>query len=273
MGAPLQEDSNHQPLWGFGVLGWSTTGLSRAHLPPDRSLRGRRSLALQLGAWEHNRTTHDFGDSNRSFHYDWADRRNLSTPRDRLSKFLEHLDAIFRTEPEFFPFESKIPGSANLACMVYRDIPEADHVTGVTYGLSEVVHPSWRSARPELIISLQSTDIAWPLAVAEMANRLRGQCPFGYGDIIDFGGKISEESEMSAFLVFTPSILGPNTALGIDVGAEQPINIAGMYPIYGSECALITKMGLEQFWKHPNFDRYDVHRAAVDADRGSSQPP
>ena len=187
----------------------------------------------------------------------------MSTPQDRFSKFLEHLDAIFQTEPEFFPLESKLAGSPNLACMVYRDIPEADHITGVTYGLSEVAHPAWRSARPELIISVQSKDVAWPLAVAEMANQLRGHCPFGYGDVTGFGGRISEESEMSAFLVFTPSILAPDASLGIDIGAEQPVNIAGMYPIYECERAALAEMGLQGFWEHPNFDRYDVHRAAV----------
>jgi hypothetical protein len=149
--------------------------------------------------------------------------------------------------------------------MVYRNVPEADHVTGVTYGLSEVVHPAWRSARPELIISVQSTDLAWPLAVAEMANRLRGSCPFSYGDVIDFGDKISEESEMSAFLVFTPSILAPNVFLNIDVGAEQPLNLAGMHPLYDSERAVLGELGLERFWKHPNFDPYDVRRAVVES--------
>ena len=175
------------------------------------------------------------------------------------------MDAIFQTEPEFFPIESKLAGAPNLACMVYREIPEPHHITGVTYGLSEVVHPAWRSARPELLISVQSTDLAWPLAAAEMANQLRGYCPFGYGDVIDFGGKISEESQMSGFLVFTPSILAPPAALGIDVGAEQPINIAGMYPIYDSERAALAALGLQRFLEHPNFDRYDVHRAAVTA--------
>lgn len=189
----------------------------------------------------------------------------MSTPQDRCAKFLEHLDAIFATEPEFFPIESKLAGAPNLACMVYRDIPEVDHITGVTYGLSEVAHPAWRSARPELIISLQSTDVAWPLAVAELANQLRGRCPFGYGDVIDFGGKICEESEMSAFLVFTPAILTPEGSLGIDVGAERAINLAGMYPIYDSERAALAKLGLQRFWEHPHFDRYDVRRAAVPA--------
>jgi suppressor of fused protein SUFU len=187
----------------------------------------------------------------------------LSNPRDRLAKFLEHLDLIFQTEPEFFPFESKSPGLPNLACMVYRNIPEANHLTGVTYGLSEVAHPCWRAARPELMISVQSTDIAWPLAVAELANELRGTCPFGLGDVIDYAEQVSEESEMSAFLLFTPAILAPAAALGIDVGGEQPLNLAGMYPIYDSERAALTELGLERFLKHPNFDRYDVRRPAV----------
>jgi len=189
----------------------------------------------------------------------------VSNPRQRLSQFLEHLDLVFQTEPEFVPFESKTVGLPNLACMVYRDIPEAEHVTGVTYGLSEAVHPRWHAARPELLISVRSSDMAWPLAVAELANQLRGCCPFGYGEVIDYGQRISDDSEMSAFLVFTPSILAPSAALGIDVGAEQPLNLVGMYPIYESERAALTVMGLEQFWKHPNFDRYDVRRTPVAA--------
>jgi hypothetical protein len=189
----------------------------------------------------------------------------VSTPQDRCSKFLEHLDAVFQAEPEFFPIESKLAGAPNLACMVYRDIPEAEHITGVTFGVSEIAHAAWRSGVPELIISVQSTDAAWPLAVAELANQLRGQCPFGYGDVIDFGGRIAKESEMSAFLVFTPAILAPHASLGIDVGAKLPINIAGVYPIYESERAVLAEIGLQRFWEHPDFDRYDVHRAAVSA--------
>jgi hypothetical protein len=187
----------------------------------------------------------------------------VSTPRDRLSKFLEHLDLIFQAEPEFFPIESRRADLPNLACMVYRNVPEADHVTGVTYGLSEVAHPSWRSARPELMISVQSRDIAWPLAVAQMANQLRGTCPFGYGDVIDFGGPIAEESEMSAFFVFAPAILEASAFLNIDVGGEQPLNLAGMYPLYDSERALFSELGLERFLRQPNFDLYDVCRKVV----------
>ena len=112
-------------------------------------------------------------------------------------------------------------------------------------------------------ITVRSTDIAWPLAVADMANRLRGRCLFRYGEILDFGAKISEESDMSAFFVFAPSILEKEDFLNVDVGGPQLLNIAGMYPIYDSECAVFGELGLERFWNHPNFDLYDVRRRRV----------
>ncbi len=188
----------------------------------------------------------------------------MTTPRDRLQRFLEHLDAIFGTEPEFHPFPSTTPGAPQLVCMVYREIPEAGHITGVTFGLSEVEHPDWKLGRPELTISLASTDVAWPLAIAELANRLRGECPFCYGNVINFGGRISEESEMSAFFLFAPSILEKESYLNIDLGRDLPIHIAGVYPIYDIERATISDLGLEKFWHHPKFDPYDVKRRAIE---------
>lgn len=187
----------------------------------------------------------------------------VTTSKDRLGKFLEHLDAIFEREPLFHPFDSNIPGAPEVVCMTYRDVPEPGHITGVTYGLSEVPHADWKFGRPELLIAVQSTDISWPLAIAEMANQLRGRCPFCYGDVIDFGEKVADDSDMSAFFVFAPSILEKADYLGIDVGGPQTINISGIYPIYDSERAAIRELGMERFWHHPNFDLYDVRRPMV----------
>lgn len=151
-------------------------------------------------------------------------------------------------------------------CAVYRDVPDSGAITGVTYGLSEVAHPEWRAGRPELIITVDSTDVAWALALADVANALRGECPFAYGDVIDVGKRIASGSEMSAFVVFAPSILEREQFLGIDVGGPQPVNLAGMYPIYDTEREVIRRSGLEHFWNHPNFDLYDVKRPAVALD-------
>jgi hypothetical protein len=196
----------------------------------------------------------------------------MSTPKDRLSRFLEHLDSMFQVEPTFFPLDSELPDTPSVVCLVYRDIPEPGSITGFTYGLSEVKHPSWKLGRPELTITVDSSDTSWPLAVAHMANGLRGKCPFCYGDVINFGERIADESEMSAFVIFAPSILEKEEFLGIDVGGIQPINIAGAYPLYDSERDVIARIGLDAFWHHPNFDLYNVRRARV-SDSTEAQTP
>jgi hypothetical protein len=100
--------------------------------------------------------------------------------------------------------------------------------------------------------------------MAHMANTLRGDCPFCYGDVINFGAQIADESEMSAFVVFAPSIFeDKGSYLGIDVGGPQPLNLSGIYPIYDSERQVISNVGLKEFWHHPNFGMYNVKRSRV----------
>ena len=190
-------------------------------------------------------------------------RGPMSTFDDRLSRFQAHLDAILEREPEVFELESTLPGVASVMCLVYREVPQPGSITGVTFGLSEVSPPEWVQARPELLIAVDSTDVAWPLAAGEVANQLRGKRAFAYGEVIDFHGHIAAESAMSAFFVFAPSILERASYAGIDVGGEQPVEIAGLYPIYDSERAVLSQVGFERFWNDPRFDLYDVHREVV----------
>jgi len=194
---------------------------------------------------------------------------SLAGSHQRLSRFLDHLDSVLEREPQIVPFDSKLPGVAKVVCLVYRDVPGPGSIAAVTYGLSEMDHPEWILGRPELCIAVDSTDISWALAAGEVAARLRGKCPFGYGEVINFGEPIARDSAMSAFFVFAPSILQRKDYRGIDVGGPLPVNIAGLYPIYDSERALLDRMGLQRFWDHPNFDLYDVHRPAVQANSGS----
>lgn len=192
----------------------------------------------------------------------WGTRMN--TLKERRTKFLEHLDSIFGFEPDFISLDSFIPDAPKVVCMIYRDVPEAGCITGVTHGLSEVDHPEWRFGRPELTISVDSIDAAWPMAIAHLVNDLRGKCPFSYGDILNFGEPVSKESPMSSFFLFVPSILEKEQFLNIDVGADLPLSITGAYPLYDSERAVFSKIGLKQFWHHPNFDLYSLSRPAVD---------
>lgn len=110
-----------------------------------------------------------------------------------------------------------------------------------------------------MCISVRSTDISWALAVGFLAEQLRGSCPFCYGDTINFGERVSPESEMTAFAVFAPAVLDREDYTGINVGDTKPINIAGCYPIHDAEKQYIQDNGLEAFWDL-DWDPYDVTR-------------
>lgn len=193
---------------------------------------------------------------------------NFNKKQKELSKtpaeiYLEHLDRIFQQEPEFHKNESLIDGIPGVTAIVYKDIPEKGYTTALTYGLSLVKHPEWKYGRPELCISVESANLDWGKVVGYIANKLRGDCPFSYGQTINFGEKISEDSEMNAFFIFAPSTLDKEGYLNIDVGTDYKISIAGLYPIYSDELETINEIGLEAFWHHPNFDNYSVKRKRI----------
>jgi hypothetical protein len=189
--------------------------------------------------------------------------KRLFKKKTPVEKFMAHLDRIFQTEPEYYKEESETDGIAGVTSIVYKDIPKKGMITGITYGLSLGNHPDWKLGRPELIITVDSKDASWAQVAGYLANSLRGNCPFSYSNTINFREKISDESEMDAFLVFAPSILDKKDFANIDIGLNYKINIAGLYPIYASEMEYIDKNGLEKFWKHPNFDMYNVNRKRI----------
>jgi Suppressor of fused protein (SUFU) len=180
-----------------------------------------------------------------------------------IEKYLEHLDNIFQMEPIFWGGGKDENGLPKTSVMIYKDVPEIGFITGITYGLSLVKHPEWKLGRPELCISVKSTNESWGHVAGFIANRLRGDCPFCYGETINFGEQISEDSEMDAFFIFAPSTLDKNAFLNIDIGTDYKINIAGLYPIYSDELKTFEEIGLEKFWHHPNFDNYSVKRKRI----------
>ncbi len=159
--------------------------------------------------------------------------------------------------------ESRTPGVPRVTAIVYRDIPEPGSITGVTFGLSLVAHEDWKLGRPAASHSGRLRRSGLASGGRRPGQCSRGKCPFCYGDVINFGEPVSEQSAMSAFFVFVPSILEREDFLDIDVGPYK-INLAGMYPIYDDERAVFSEIGLEAFWKHPQFDMYDVNCKHVD---------
>lgn len=179
--------------------------------------------------------------------------------------FLNHLDNIFHKEPLFFRAESKIRDVPGVTTFVYKDYPEKGFVTGVTYGLSLVNHPSWKLGHPELCICAESDRIEWGHVIGYIANKLRGDCPFSYGQTINFDGLIADDSDMDAFLVFAPSIFeNKEDYLNIEIGEKNKISIAQMYPIYSSEIKVLENIGLKEFWHHPNFELYNISRNQIE---------
>lgn len=180
-----------------------------------------------------------------------------------IELYLKHLDNIFQREPIFFMGEKDRNGLSGVSVMMYKDVPEVGCITGITYGLSLVDHPDWKLGKSELCISVESNNEDWAIAAGYIAEKLRGDCPFCYGETINFRKQISEDSEMDAFFVFAPSTLDKEDYLNIDIGLDYKINIAGLYPIYSSEIKILERIGLKDFWHHPNFDNYAVNRERI----------
>lgn len=185
-------------------------------------------------------------------------------PSSPVKLYMQHLDNIFQQEPSFFRNDSTIPGIPGVSAIVYQDVPEPGYITAFTYGLSLVDHPNWKHGRPELTLTVRSDQREWGTALAYIANELRGQCAFSYGETIRFGGPIAADSQMDAFLVFAPSILEREDYIAINTGESLPLTIAALYPIYSQEIPVYQAMGLQAFWHHPGFDLYDVQRPLIE---------
>src|SRR5206468_3446633 len=125
----------------------------------------------------------------------------------RVENYLAHLYRLSSgVEPRFLPIASTHEGIKDVTVMAYRNLPD-DLATALTYGLSLAHHPDWRHGRPELCLSVRSDDERWAWALGHLAERLRGSCPFSYGNTINFGERISPDSPLTAFVVYAPAVV------------------------------------------------------------------
>ncbi|MCI0647433.1 MAG: suppressor of fused domain protein [Chloroflexi bacterium] len=177
-----------------------------------------------------------------------------------IEHYLDLLNALTGRQPEYHLITEKHERPP-VWTIIYRRFPGQGSLTAFTYGLSSIDYPEWRSGRPELIISVDSNNIDWGLAIGYLARTMRGQHSFSYGSIIDFGGIIAGDSAMTGFFVFAPTVLSLEEA-AIQL-PDRTINLVQLYPIYREEYGLIEEMGTPDFFFREDVNLRDVNRPVV----------
>lgn len=176
---------------------------------------------------------------------------------NKIEPYLTRIESVCGGQGRFFRIteENERPP---IMVISYENLPEHGCITAFSFGLSSVAHSEWVNCRPELVISVNSTDNAWPLAMGEMIRNGRERCLFSFGTVLNFGQKVSVESEMTSFLVFACSIL-EEADLTVHL-SDRKIYLAQIYPIHHSEASLIERIGPERFVLQLGTDLFDVKR-------------
>src|SRR5262249_19637906 len=120
-----------------------------------------------------------------------------------------------------------------------------------------------RLSRPEMIVAVESRDVAWPCAAATFAALFRGKRLFQYGDVFTTDRALAPDTQMDGFLVFAQSILS-DECLSVQLN-DYKVHFSQFYPVHRRELAVYEGIGLETFWKHPDFDMYNVSREPIEA--------
>ncbi|HSF17438.1 MAG TPA: suppressor of fused domain protein [Vicinamibacteria bacterium] len=176
---------------------------------------------------------------------------------DRAGALLEHLEELAGSRGKIRVLSDEGVSPA-LSVVTWADLPEPGHTTSCTIGLSFVDFAEWTESRPELFISVASSDPAWGLAVGRTALRYRGEYGFCVGQPVEFGRPISEASDMTAFLPFWPVTLPADLArLTLTDGSK--VSLIEMIPLYQGELEMIRRGGFGSFM-NANPDIYDVRR-------------
>ncbi len=172
--------------------------------------------------------------------------------------YFDNVDALAGATGNYFLISPR--GELPVVSVVsYKDVPEKGCITSFSYGLSSRSRPEWIHSRPEFIISVRSEDSAWGQCMGEIIYQLDSDGRVAYGTVINFKEQVCDESQMTSFLIFCPSLL-----LGDDAKMVLPdriIHFSQLYPIYESEAEVIHRVGAEHFFCNMGIDFTDVKRA------------
>ena len=141
----------------------------------------------------------------------------------------------------------------------YSNYPQPGLLTGFTYGLSAASHSQWRDAKPELVVTVQSSNEDWVHAVAYLVEWQRDRHDFAPGSLFHYGKPVSQNSSMNSFLVFEPVAKDQQIFAPIEFD-NQSIVLRMVYPLYEGEVGLIQKVGIRKFMGLPQYDFFSVDR-------------
>ena len=171
----------------------------------------------------------------------------------------EALEERFGTIDDTLEIQSE--GCPKIKIFYFEDLPKEGILTAVTCGLSNASHPDWIGGKPELIVSLDTSDKSWGFAAGYFASALFGKNTFSYGDIFKLDDPFSDESDMNVFLAFAPSFLDQeNSTFNLP---DRTIHLIGMYPLYDEEIGVYNQIGLKDFWHSEGFELYNPQRGKV----------
>lgn len=175
-------------------------------------------------------------------------------------EYLDWLDQIAGDDGKIFGLTDK-DDKTQLFIVIFDHLPEDNHTTSYSFGLSSVNNQEWKYSRPEMVISVHSMDKSWGLAMGEVVKQNRFNSTFEFGTIFNFGEQISEDSEMSAFIVFANSLYDEGDE--VTTLCDRKVRLSQLYPIYKEEIETIKKIGVEQFFSRTGVDFYNVSREKV----------
>jgi len=178
----------------------------------------------------------------------------MKTPIDQ---YFDHIESVAGEGGIFY----RIEDDPKIVVAAYPDVPESGCLTAFSYGLSSAERKEWKNSRPELVISVDSKDTAWAIAMGEIIRNGRGECLFSYGEIFNFDRPVSDESGMSSFLVFACDVLD-SADLKV-ILSDRIVYISQIYPIYKEETATIKALGGERFFTSLSIDFFNTKRAPV----------
>lgn len=155
------------------------------------------------------------------------------------------------------PWEAE--GLPPLEIAIWRDCPFEGLLTAVTYGLSTAEHEEWYFAHPELMLRLETSDLAWPMALALLVEAGFGKLPYEHGTVFVLDEPLALDSRMTGFFLYGPPLVEDEEGT-CDLGDDElPIQLTGCYPIYESEGPRV-EADLEAFWSREDYDMFSVDR-------------